>query len=76
MYRAKDAKGDELLVAFYLNNGNPRDAELRTFQPGQTMCFLKPQFHYFFDGQQGLRIEDEQLDDLKVRSSRSSLIED
>jgi hypothetical protein len=66
MYRVRDAKGDELLVAFYLNNDNPRADEMRNFKVDHTMCFLNVQQHQFMDGQVGLRIEDEELDDLKV----------
>jgi hypothetical protein len=53
----RDMDNEQLLIAFYDNKRGETFAKNPELKPGRTMAFLYPQFHYFADGQTGLRIE-------------------
>ncbi|KAJ1303915.1 hypothetical protein OPQ81_008326 [Rhizoctonia solani] len=65
-YHVRDTEGKEIFVAFYLGSANPLQKELAQLSVGQMMSFRGAFQHQFMDGQVGLRIEDEDLENLKV----------
>lgn len=69
MYRMRDKDGETFLLAFYLDNSaNPATVQkLKSYKPGDMMCIENALSHQFMDGQEGVRLEDEELDDVTVR---------
>ncbi|KZV94136.1 hypothetical protein EXIGLDRAFT_737437 [Exidia glandulosa HHB12029] len=65
MVRVRDTAGKEVLLAFYLDNGNPEAARLAQMGPGTMVAIKNCQAKQFMDGQIGIRLEDQDLANLK-----------
>ncbi|KAJ7066225.1 hypothetical protein C8F01DRAFT_696605 [Mycena amicta] len=59
MYRVTDRAGEEYLVAFHLDDRSVFPAILEKCVVGHTMCIMYAIQHHFFDGQVGVRVEEE-----------------
>ncbi len=62
------------MVAFYPDNGHelPKDL-LKHAKAGNTMSIMYAEQHFFVDGQQGIRLEDDDVDRVKVSWSSSCI---
>ncbi|KAH8099842.1 hypothetical protein BXZ70DRAFT_222042 [Cristinia sonorae] len=67
MLRVRDKVGKEFLLAFYLDSdqGIPKDM-LRHMKPGNTISVMYADAHNFSDGQHGIRLEDSDVERVKV----------
>lgn len=59
--QCRDAVGDYRRVAAYTSSCN-----IPNFVPGKTLRWRNPRYHYFMDGTGGVRIEDEDLEDIQI----------
>lgn len=69
MCRVRDTTGKEVLLAFYLDNGNPQAEALAQMGPGSMVAITNCQARQFMDGQIGIRLEDQDLKNIKVPRS-------
>jgi hypothetical protein len=75
MYRVLDTMGIRVLIAFYLNNRNQAEEHLSAFSTGTTLIVRCPFAKVFLDGQRGIRLEDDDVNNVTASWSvlRSSL---
>lgn len=66
MYHIRDCNGEQFLLAFHLSRGSQAEKAAYDLKPGMTICFEQPFWHGFSDGQEGLRIEDDDFKSVKV----------
>jgi hypothetical protein len=66
MFRVKGRAGERCLVAFYLDNDNKDAEQLKKFKVGTVLVIAQPWAKIFMDGQVGIRLEDEDVKDVKV----------
>jgi hypothetical protein len=56
----------QLIIAFY-DDKRGRTFTPNVLKPGYTMAFLYPELHYFLDGQTGIRVEQSDIDQGRVK---------
>jgi hypothetical protein len=67
MYHLRDSDGRRMLLAFHLTRGSLQESKASMLEPGSVVCFKRPFYHGFADGQEGIRIEDENFHNVTVR---------
>jgi hypothetical protein len=68
MYHLRDTDGRRMLLAFHLTRGSLQESKASMFEPGSVVCIKRPFYHGFADGQEGIRIEDENFHNVTVRA--------
>ncbi|KAJ3746855.1 hypothetical protein DFH05DRAFT_1395421, partial [Lentinula detonsa] len=58
MYTAKDITGRTFLVSFHFDDRTLYPKVLKEGLVGSTICVMYADFHHFFDGQDGVRLEE------------------
>jgi hypothetical protein len=69
MYRVRDSDGVIILIAFHIDRGTPIEHALGQLPPGSMISVRGAIQYMFMDGQEGFRIENEDLNDVKVSKS-------
>jgi hypothetical protein len=71
MYQVRDKTGKKLLLAFHVTHPRKKEnAQQLLYQPGTLVSIRNAAQHRFADGQEGLRIEDEQFENVEVCFAR------
>jgi hypothetical protein len=68
LYLLRDTDNRQLTLAFYVDRGSPQEQAAYKYKPGTVIGIQRAFWHGFADGQQGVRIETEDFNDVSVRS--------